>query len=184
MADIFEQFQMKRFKKMKLRGNHGAFWMERRHHCSRVLMRVRWKEEWTKLEWVHRVAFMAQMRWTWLKFPGGHLEVSHLCHSKLCINQAHLVLETHKINQERIHCRVQGFCCKAHHILLHSYVLLQYNLYLFWIFIFIILRARALQKHHVLLVLNFLLMFFVKFCTFNHPFCFKRVDFFTFFMVF
>lgn len=33
-----------------------------------------------------------------------HLEVSHICHVKLCINIAHLCLETHQVNKDRQTC--------------------------------------------------------------------------------
>uniref|UniRef100_A0A8W8MCE6 Zinc-binding loop region of homing endonuclease domain-containing protein n=1 Tax=Magallana gigas TaxID=29159 RepID=A0A8W8MCE6_MAGGI len=48
------------------------------------------------------------MRLTRSQFPGGNLEVSHLCHEQLCVNPMHLSLEPHATNQERIHCMQQG----------------------------------------------------------------------------
>ena len=75
---------------------------------------VSWPEEGKKLERVHRVALMVQMHLTRSQFPGGGLEVNHLCHKKLCVNPVHLVVEAHATNLERVHCSNQGFCCRAH----------------------------------------------------------------------
>ena len=45
----------------------------------------------------------------------GHiLEMSHLCHTSLCVNPDHLVLEKKITNSERKHCRNQGCCTKKH----------------------------------------------------------------------
>jgi hypothetical protein len=41
------------------------------------------------------------------------VEVSHLCHNRLCVTPEHLVLEPHLINAERQHCVQQGRC--THH---------------------------------------------------------------------
>ena len=54
------------------------------------------------------------MRLTRSQFSSAGLEVSHLCHRKLCINPMHLTLESHDTNQERIHCVLQGFCFEVH----------------------------------------------------------------------
>lgn len=78
-------------------------------------IRVSWPEEGSKVERVHRVALMVEMRLTRSQFPGANLEVSHLCHEKLCVNPMHLSLEPHATNQERIHCMQQGVCSGAHH---------------------------------------------------------------------
>ena len=43
------------------------------------------------------------------------LEVSHICHSSLCVNPKHLLLETHERNMERRTCRVQKLCTQTHH---------------------------------------------------------------------
>lgn len=42
------------------------------------------------------------------------LEVSHLCHQRLCVNPAHLSLEPRTINTERVHCNLQGQCTQCH----------------------------------------------------------------------
>ena len=80
------------------------------------ILRVGWLVEGTcsKVEKVHRVALMVEMRLTRSQFPDAGLEVSHLCHKKLCINPMHLTIESHATNQERIHCVLQGWCCGAH----------------------------------------------------------------------
>ena len=57
---------------------------------------------------------MVEMGLTRSQFPGGRLEVSHLCHEKICVNPVHLVLEPHARNLERLHYRLQGACCGSH----------------------------------------------------------------------
>lgn len=45
---------------------------------------------------------------------GSVYEISHLCHTPLCVNINHLVREPHAVNLERIHCKQQGHCTRAH----------------------------------------------------------------------
>lgn len=42
------------------------------------------------------------------------LEVSHLCHQRLCVNPDHLILEPGSVNSGRRHCHAQNRCCKDH----------------------------------------------------------------------
>lgn len=35
---------------------------------------------------------------------GSSLTISHLCGTRFCINERHLILETKRINDERVHC--------------------------------------------------------------------------------
>ena len=72
---------------------------ERGPNASKLAMRG-------PFERVHWGALMVEMGLTRSQFLGGRLEVSHLCHEKLCINLVHLVLEPHARNLERIHCRL------------------------------------------------------------------------------
>ena len=65
-------------------------------------MRVNWPLEGPKVERVHRVALVVEMGLTRSHFPGGKLEVSHLCHEKICVNPVHLVLEPNSRNLERL----------------------------------------------------------------------------------
>ena len=73
------------------------------------LMRVNWPLKGPNVERVHWVALMVEVGLS--QFPGGRLEVSHLCNEKLCVNLMHLVLEPHARNLERIYCRLQGAYC-------------------------------------------------------------------------
>lgn len=41
-------------------------------------------------------------------------EVSHLCHTKDCVNPRHLVLENHHINMSRQECLLAKNCLKSH----------------------------------------------------------------------
>ena len=45
---------------------------------------------------------------------GCNLDVSHVCHNTLCINIAHLALESHHINCSRKHCVDIGRCNGEH----------------------------------------------------------------------
>ena len=45
---------------------------------------------------------------------GISVEISHICHHKLCVKPQHLVLETHDVNMGRLHCKNQGFCSRGH----------------------------------------------------------------------
>ena len=79
--------------------------------------RVTWPNGRKTLTRVHRLAYMAHHNS--LKLPtvnnfGETLEVSHLCHNKLCVNPDHLILETPNNNMLRIHCRRAGVCTMAH----------------------------------------------------------------------
>ena len=45
---------------------------------------------------------------------GHRLHVSHLCHTTLCVNIEHLVLEAQTLNNERKSCKTLGYCLKYH----------------------------------------------------------------------
>lgn len=77
-----------------------------------------------KQERAHRIAYMLKINIfirsdlpVRIVLPDGrqhHLEVSHLCHNKLCILPEHLTHEAQRINQARRHCVCQGVCTKCH----------------------------------------------------------------------
>ena len=46
--------------------------------------------------------------------PPQTWEMSHLCHTRLCVLPDHLILEPKAINQERRHCVQQQLCTKSH----------------------------------------------------------------------
>lgn len=106
-------------------GTRVVFCMGRRHNCPVFCVGRRHNWPWvgsnegemafgeTEVR-VHKVVLMAQMRLTRSHFQGENLQASYMCHT-FCVNPAHLVLDMHEVNQERIHCKVQGFCCGAHH---------------------------------------------------------------------
>jgi len=58
-------------------------------------------------QYTHRLAYM--LKCGSYRLPRA-LEVSHLCHFSLCLNSAHLSLEPHHINNNRIHCVNAGKC--------------------------------------------------------------------------
>ena len=81
--------------------------------------RVSWPDGHKSIEKVHRLAFMSynnilndQLK-KYNEF-GQQLDVSHLCHNKLCINENHLIHEPHSINMDRKRCVSLGFCSKSH----------------------------------------------------------------------
>ena len=111
MGDIFEKLKKVADKREKggvhlLEGGGGG-------RDGYGILSIGWQAEGSKVEHVHRVALLVKMRLTRSQFPDAGLEVSHLCHKKLCINPMHLTIESHATNQERIHCVLQGWCYGA-----------------------------------------------------------------------
>ena len=43
-----------------------------------------------------------------------HVEISHLCHNRLCCNIEHLEAETKSINSSRTKCKNKGHCSEDH----------------------------------------------------------------------
>ena len=60
---------------------------------------------------------------------GKSVEISHLCYHKRCVKPQHLVLETHAMNMDRLHCKNQEFCSRGHqtHCLIVSSVIIFLN---------------------------------------------------------
>ena len=70
-----------------------------------------------KVELAHRVAYMLHKKVTELprtNDAGDLMDVSHLCHEKLCINPDHLVFERHSENMSRDACFRLGSCTTKH----------------------------------------------------------------------
>ena len=91
-----------------------------------------------KKEAAHRVAYMIRHLCSRNDMPRVNpnkevIECSHLCQNKLCVNAEHIVLETHSINQDRIHCKNQGFCSKGHepHCLICNLFIFAKSMYFF-----------------------------------------------------
>ena len=79
--------------------------------------KVTWPDGSKTVSKVHRLSFMVHYKT--LDVPtvdsfGEQLDISHLCHTKLCINPLHLTLEKHFVNLFRSHCRKAGVCTMAH----------------------------------------------------------------------
>lgn len=88
---------------------------------------VQMKDKRRKYYRVHRLVYMIQNNMAAIPVQddcGHRLEISHICHQKLCVKPEHLVLETHEVNMERLHCKVQRLCTKSHqpHCLLVSFI--------------------------------------------------------------
>ena len=70
---------------------------------------------------VHRLAYAVFNDLYTFEIPsldafGDRLDVSHICHHKLCINPEHLVLEKHVDNGSRQTCLALGACSRNHPI--------------------------------------------------------------------
>ena len=64
----------------------------------------------------HRVIFACTFDCLFLLNPDfKHLEISHLCHTKLCCNPQHLELETGKENKKRSKCSQLANCDPQKH---------------------------------------------------------------------
>lgn len=57
---------------------------------------------------VHRITYMIHVRLT--KLSPSHFHVSHLCHSKKCVNIKHLSFEPPHINNARQNCYSEKRC--------------------------------------------------------------------------
>ena len=117
MDAFFDLLKIKLGQKSERVGGQGGdciIWKGAVSRFGYGVMKVTWPEEGRKQEKVHRVALMVEMHLTRSQFPGEGLEVSHLCHKKLCVNPVHLVIEPHATNLERRHCFQQGVCCGTH----------------------------------------------------------------------
>ncbi len=61
--------------------------------------------------YAHQVALLHNTNMT--AIPDG-LQCSHLCHIKLCVNVAHLSLESQSVNNNRNMCRNERKCSRDH----------------------------------------------------------------------
>ena len=71
---------------------------------------------------IHRLVYLLQniYKYNDLCLPkcdviGHELDVSHICHNKLCVNIDHLILEAHFINCIRRQCVCDNRCSASHH---------------------------------------------------------------------
>lgn len=99
---FFEQLRLKIFEKSEIQRGPGGVLCEKAPPLSSGL--ELWK--WDGQRWDQRlkecIGLFLWHKCAWLHH--SNLEVSHLCHKKLCVSAAHRVLEMHEVNQERIHC--------------------------------------------------------------------------------
>ena len=80
---------------------------------------VKWQGGEVERNTAHRLAYMIRLRITRCDMPredenNNKIECSHLCHSGLCVNADHIILEPHAINLDQLHWKNQGLCSKAH----------------------------------------------------------------------
>ena len=116
MGDLLDNLKTKLARKSERdpQGGTCILWTGRVTSSGYGLQTVHWPDVGRKVEKAHRVALMVEMRVTRSQFKHAGVECSHLCHSRLCVNPQHIVLESHATNQERIHCKSQGLCSKLH----------------------------------------------------------------------
>lgn len=117
MSTFWEKLSNSLAKKTVKGTGQCILWTGTTDHDGYGVKRVKWPNGVQKLERVHRVAYMVKAK---LVLPrtdassGQLLEVSHLCHNRLCVNPDHLVAEVHCINMSRIHCHYTGACSLEH----------------------------------------------------------------------
>lgn len=121
-SDRFWQKMSKSLKKYSETGtgvDSCILWVGCRDRYGYGIKRVTWPEGEMFLERVHRVSYMLKHRilkndMLKLSPEGFELDVSHLCHNKLCINSLHLALEPHTMNISRVYCMKGGHCFGGH----------------------------------------------------------------------
>ena len=94
-------------------------WVGGKEHNKYGRTQVVWPDGRTTVERAHRLAFMIEHKILRDDMPivnaqGKKLEVSHLCHNGLCVKAAHLALESHEINMERVLCKSRRQCSTLH----------------------------------------------------------------------
>ena len=121
MADFFERAHAKlRARTMRENGPHGClYWVGAVARTGYGRMLVTMDDGTKQILRVHRVAYMVAHHLTPGQVPqktptGEQLDVSHICHSKECVEPTHLVLEPHSTNNVRKICFNQGFCTNLH----------------------------------------------------------------------
>jgi hypothetical protein len=76
-------------------------------------MKVTWSGHQPRTEYVHRVAYTLHHLYAFTDFRPTR-QISHLCHTKLCVNISHLSHESRDINMDRNRCAFRGSCSRAH----------------------------------------------------------------------
>lgn len=120
MAVFFDKLEKSLLKKTAEADNARGCteWVGCRDKYGYGTKRVTWPDHSVTLERVHRVVFMVHNKLLRDDVPRydsrGILEVSHLCHNKICIKPQHLVLESHEQNCERKRCECLGYCTLEH----------------------------------------------------------------------
>lgn len=110
MEGFFEKYRQKIIEKSHLARNHECFL---------------WDQGTTKDGKYGLISFLDPISGTWKKKKAhrfsymvynNYLELnkifdaSHLCHNSLCVNAAHINLEPHHINNNRIYCKHRNSC--------------------------------------------------------------------------
>ena len=140
MGDFFQHLERIFSLKTRKLGNEYAciVWEGYVDKYGYGVKNVKWPTEGLKKERAHRVAYMIRHKLSRNDMPkldknSNTIECSHLCQNKLCVNADHIILETHATNQDRIHCKGQGFCSKSHepHCLLCTFLFFATSVYPF-----------------------------------------------------
>ena len=122
MSDFFQKLSMCMEKHSeKGVGDEGlgdcTIWVGAKDIYGYGKKKVTWPDGSKTVCKVHRLAFMVYYNTSNLPTVdsfGEQLDISHLCHNKLCINPLHLTIEKHSINMSRNHCWKAGVCSMAH----------------------------------------------------------------------
>lgn len=121
MSDFFEKLIASLAKHSERGGGVGLsdcmIWFGCTDHNGYGIKRVKWPSGATRLEKAHRLAYMADRKiycLPKLDESGLQLDISHLCHTKNCIEPSHLTLESHTLNLSRSYCKSSGACSFEH----------------------------------------------------------------------
>lgn len=97
---------------------HCLTWQKAKHdgygHMSytyRIKMVDHRIEKFKKFIPAHRLMYAVTVDFlNLLDHDSSHLQVSHLCHNKLCCNIEHLEVEDAELNNSRTRCKNHGYC--------------------------------------------------------------------------
>lgn len=121
MADFFDQLRAKIISRCtrNSKAPHCLLWTGAFDKKGYGILSVVWPDGIRRHMRVHRAAFMAyhhllpgQMAHKTL--TGQQLDVSHRCHTPICVESTHLTLEQHAVNNDRKVCNRQGSCSEGH----------------------------------------------------------------------
>ena len=119
MADFFEQISARIISRCQRspKSPHCLLWTGASDKKGYGVVSVVWPDAKRRHMRVHKAAFLAYNQLLpeqVMHVPSAQKDVSHLCHSPMCVEFEHLNLEDHAVNNGRKVCHTQGFC-SGHH---------------------------------------------------------------------